>query len=65
MKTSQAEAMALVESIGGHVILLDELCRITKRYLEEHPHLDISDLRQTFDIFHRLTTALASHGSSS
>jgi hypothetical protein len=60
----ETEAMALIESRGGHAILLDALCNTTRRYLEENPHVDFNDLRCTFDIFHRIVTALANETSS-
>jgi len=56
--TPQAELTREVEGAGGHMILLDALCRTTHRYLDEHPHLRLSDLLITVAMYERLTSQL-------
>lgn len=55
---AQAEASALVEGAGGHMILLDALCATTHRFLDEHPQLQLKDVLATVNMYQRLTTQI-------
>jgi hypothetical protein len=51
-KEIQTEFKEWAERCGGHPALLDALADVTKRYLDEHPHVGMKDLRVTADLFH-------------